>query len=102
MKAGVHHDLMMGLDTLKEKLPKVHANLIKRDLSSTHQLIAVDDELDLEKLFKLYQGENWSPNGEAKELVISLGLQHTSINIGDIVQQGDNYYFCDVIGWAKL
>lgn len=31
------------------------------------------------------QGENWSPNGEARDLIRSLGLHHTSMSVGDVL-----------------
>ena len=30
------------------------------------------------------QGENWSPNGEARPLIAQLDLSHTSMSIGDV------------------
>lgn len=41
-------------------------------------IIAMFDELWI-----ALQGENWSPNGEARELIRSKGLKHTSMCIGD-------------------
>ncbi len=37
----------------------------------------------LDELWIALQGENWSPNGEARSLIRSKGLQHTSMSIGD-------------------
>lgn len=31
------------------------------------------------------QGENWSPHGEARDLIISKGLRHTSMSVGDVI-----------------
>lgn len=40
---------------------------------------------DLEDVFCKMQGECWSPRGEARGLISSLGLRHTSMSVGDIV-----------------
>ena len=49
------------------------------------------------------QGEAWSPNGEARELIVSLGLHHTSMSIGDVVQDDDSaYWMCAHLGWQRL
>ena len=37
----------------------------------------------LDELWIALQGENWSPNGEARSLIQGLGLQHTSMSVGD-------------------
>jgi len=37
----------------------------------------------LDELWIALQGENWSPNGEARGLIRGLGLQHTSMSVGD-------------------
>lgn len=55
------------------------------DLELTHiHLRAVEGE-DLEDVYYQSQGEIWSPNGEARELIRSKGLAHTSMSVGDVV-----------------
>jgi len=44
---------------------------------------------NLEEVFYLMQGENWSPNGEARQAVQDLGLAHTSMSVGDVVRNLD-------------
>ena len=41
------------------------------------------------------QGEYWSPNGEARDLIRKLGLCHTSFSAGDVIQIGDKFYTSD-------
>lgn len=94
--------MMFGWSSIKDRKPELAKKLSNHDLSSSHKLLAVVDETDLDKIFQNFQGENWSPNGEAKELILGLGLGHTTISVGDIVQQDDNFYFCDGIGWIKI
>ena len=48
---------------------------------------------DLENLYVWMQGENWSPNGEARELIRGLGLKHTSMSIGDIIEDTETGQF---------
>ena len=45
----------------------------------------VDAGHALEHLFHRMQGEVWSPNGEARGLIRSKGLEHTSMSVGDVV-----------------
>jgi hypothetical protein len=33
-----------------------------------------------------FQGENWSPNGEARDLILAKGLRHTSMSVGDVIE----------------
>jgi hypothetical protein len=58
----------------------------------------------LEKVFYRMQGEVWSPNGEAKDLIMSLGVQHTSMSTGDIVRDNDtgNIWRVEDFGWKKI
>lgn len=48
------------------------------------------------------QGENWSPNGEAKELIRPLGLKHTSMSVGDIISDGENYWMVAPVGFVRI
>lgn len=59
---------------------------------------------DIDHVFHNMQGEVWSPNGEARELIRSLGLWHTSMSVGDVVLDfdGEKGWQCDRIGWIEL
>ena len=59
---------------------------------------------DLEQVFILMQGEVWSPNGEARDLITGLGLKHTSMSVGDIVYDVDMkvYFQCDMGSWRII
>jgi hypothetical protein len=48
------------------------------------------------------QGEFWSPMGEARNLIQTLGLHHTSMSCGDVVQFGSDFYMVDFMGYKKL
>jgi hypothetical protein len=59
---------------------------------------------DLEEVYIEMQGEKWSPNGEARELISSLGLSHTSMSTGDIAfcHNDGKYYYCSWVGWDEI
>jgi len=57
-----------------------------RNLAATHVLLCnVESSDGLAHVFHAMEGEMWSPNGEARELIQSKGLQHTSMSVGDII-----------------
>lgn len=79
------------------ELPKTHVLLgtLAFDKNSTKEKM-------LERLFRDLQGEHWSPNGEANELIMKLGLYHTSMSVGDVVRfKTGEVYFCKPLGWDK-
>ena len=72
-------------------------------LPVTHRFVRELDVPRLENAFVRMQGEVWSPNGEARELIASLGLHHTSMSIGDVVQDDDGvHWMCAPLGWQRL
>lgn len=56
----------------------------------------------LSRVFYEMQGEVWSPNGEARDLIKSLGLSHTSMSVGDFIEnpRGD-FYRIEGFGFEK-
>ena len=55
-----------------------------------------------EQTYHWLQGEVWSPNGEARELIDSLeGIHHTSMSMGDIVQVDDRFFICQMVGFVE-
>jgi hypothetical protein len=57
----------------------------------------------LDDAFRQMQGENWSPHGEARELLRSLGLGHTSMSVGDVLQDEEGVCWeCLDQGWRPL
>lgn len=71
-------------------------------LSETHVLLGKIKERDLEKIFAGMQADFWSPNGEARELINSLNLTHTSMSVGDIVVMDGKVHLCVSFGWREL
>lgn len=77
-------------------LPKMNA------LEKTHVFLGEFEAEDIDGLFEKMQAENWSPNGEAKPLIRSKGLRHTSMSVGDIVIEDGKGVMCDMTGWFNL
>jgi len=98
-----HRDLTMGFSWIARECPTLLEQLKGDDITLTHVLLEETDKEDLEEIFTWYQARNWSPNGEARELIKSKGLRHTSLHVGDIVEFDDGTrYICDNVGWNKL
>jgi hypothetical protein len=58
-------------------------------LSDTHIKLGFVPSTDLEQIFCAMQSEHWSPNGEARGLISGLGLDHTSMSVGDVIETPD-------------
>lgn len=71
-------------------------------LYETHTLLGEIIETDLEKIFDIMQGENWSPEGEAKGLIVKLNLSHASMSVGDIIEIGNEIWMVDNFSFKKL
>ena len=57
----------------------------------------------LDDAWRRMQGENWSSNGEARGLLQSLGLGHTSMSVGDVLRDEEGVYWeCLDCGWRPL
>ena len=55
---------------------------------------------DLDDIYEVMQGENWSPLGEARKM-ISKKKTHTSMSIGDIITTPDGIYIVAGSGFLK-
>ena len=98
-KDEVAADFMMGFRWLSERkmLPA------SGTLAKTHILLKeVPPEENLERVFMNFQGEVWSPYGEARSLIMSKGLSHTSMSVGDIIEKGGSAWIVDTIGFTQL
>lgn len=92
MRPGQSRDLGMGSKfLLKQALPLPSPD----NLKGTHVLLGKIKEKDPNRIFALMQGENWSPNGEARNLVQRAGTDHTSMMQGDILKVGDRVLMID-------
>lgn len=72
-------------------------------LDITHCRVKQIEANGLDEVYRQMQGEVWSPKGEARELIRSLGLSHTSLSVGDVVKDpvGD-FWACNLSGWLPL
>jgi len=89
---GVGHDFCFK----KGLLPS------RANLEATHILVGAISATDPEAIFDLMQGERWSPSGQARSLITKLGLHHTSMSVGDVVQILDDTFFVDRDGFVLL
>jgi hypothetical protein len=73
------------------------------DLPADHVLVCEVEASSLDDAFWKMQGENWSPRGEARPLLASLGLSHTSMSVGDVLRDPDGIYWeCLDTGWRRI
>ena len=84
-----------GLDVFD---PKEDANLAE----SRGRALRDDALRDLESVYRAMQGEEWSPMGEARSLISSRGLQHTSMSVGDLIVCGGVVHMVDSCGFKEL
>lgn len=60
------------------------------------------DADSLEHVYYTMQAEIWSPNGEARGLIQSLGLSHTSMSVGDFIEnEKGEFYRVEGCGFEK-
>ena len=71
-------------------------------LKDTHVLLGTTNETNVEKIWMMMQGENWSPRGEANQFIQSKGLWHTSMDLGDIIKTKDGFFMVTASGFKKL
>ena len=72
-------------------------------LPETHVFVRDVDGESKDDVFRLMQGEVWSPQGEARPLIERLGLSHTSMSVGDVVQDEEGHYWlCAKVGWTEI
>jgi hypothetical protein len=63
-------------------------------LHLTHKRVRCFIANDLEDVFSKMQAEIWSPYGEQRGKIETLGLAHTSMSVGDVVyEKHSNKYF---------
>jgi hypothetical protein len=55
------------------------------NLSKTHIYLKDIEANGPEGAWVAMQGENWSPSGEARDLIRDKGLRHTSMSVGDVL-----------------
>jgi len=100
MRPESTRDWMMGYDWLVEKgiLPLSR----NASIGETHRLLGSIREANLNKIFRMLQGEFWSPEGEARNLIRRLGLGHTSMSVGDVIDIRGKYIMVDRTGFKAI
>jgi hypothetical protein len=77
--------------------------LVVEDLARTHVFLCEVEADSLEQAWWAMQGEYWSPNGEARELIQPPCTRgHTSMSVGDVVQSGGDFYEVSRTGFRKI
>ena len=71
-------------------------------LSKTHTKIGSINTVDLNKIYGLMQGETWSPNGEARDVIGQSESAHTSMSVGDIIKMNGIMHMVDNHGFVVL
>ena len=98
VKKPFFRDFIFGVQSLEDEgkpLPTL------RTLPKTHVQLGTLDERNLETIYRVLQGENWS-RGRANNMLRKMGLGHTSMSVGDIVKIGNRLYIVDVMGFTEL
>ena len=80
------------------------------DLTETHTQVAKvifnewkESEEAANEIWIIMQGERWSPQGEAKDLIRSLNLKHTSMCIGDLIKApSGNLFVAESVGFRRI
>jgi len=59
---------------------------------------------NLDEVYYNMQGDIWSPNGEQREYIKALGLQHTSMSVGDVIYSAaeHKYFMVDTFGFKEI
>jgi hypothetical protein len=73
-------------------------------LTKSHVFLKLIEAHSPEDAYFRMQGDNWSATGEARELIASKGVRHTSMSVGDIVIDQDSRvaYILDRMGFRFL
>lgn len=73
-----------------------------KDLKKNWVLLGKIKEKDRNEIFRIMQGENWSPLGQANSLIMKLKLTHTSMSVGDIIKTKEGAFLVDMPGFKKV
>lgn len=71
-------------------------------LSSTHILLGCISSEDPDLIFYALQGDFYAPKGEANGMVRMLGIDHTSMSVGDVLVIDGNVVMCMPMGWQRF
>lgn len=104
MKPKWFRDGILGQLPDAGDLGKTHVHLKDIELDGTNYWLGQlnSGALQLEYVFHAMQGEVWSPNGEARELIEAKGLDHTSMSVGDVVAVDGMVFVIASFGFKEL
>lgn len=97
-RPDVQRNLTSGYDLAKRlnALPDPEA------LNKTHVKVGNVAESDPGRVFGMMQAEEWSPDGQAQDLIRGLRLDHTSMSVGDVMVIRGRILFVDRRGFVDL
>lgn len=78
------------------KNPTFISGMIGEYIESTHAFVESIEANTLDDVYLEMQAENWSPNGEARRLIEKTGLHHTSMSVGDVIEDTSTRQFYEV------
>jgi len=78
--------------------------LTLESMKESHVFLRTVEAIDKDDAYIRMQGEYWSPNGEAQAQLDQLGLEHTSMSIGDVLVEvkSRQAWQCDRYGWKEV
>ena len=71
-------------------------------IPNNYVLIGKVRETNPDKIFHMMQGEIWSPEGQARNMISASGTGHTSMSVGDIIKVGNKWLMVDRYGFQDL
>jgi hypothetical protein len=88
----------------KESNFSLDKGLVHGDIADLYVRVASIVAKNLDNVYYKMQGEIWSPKGEAEWLIRTLGLDHTSMSIGDVAHntKTGEYWQVNRSGWKQV
>ncbi len=96
-KPEYRSDYMMGYEFLVE-----HTEFLNRTIAETHMYIGTIKANDLDDVYYKMQGDVYSPEGQARPFIESIGIRRTSMSVGDVIFFNEEYYMVDNIGFVRI
>lgn len=96
------HNIEFEADFIQRRYFDKNLSVTKEEFEKNYKFVTSCMSDDLNDIFMFMQGEVWSPNGEARELISALGVGHTSMSVGDIVQTDEGHFIVAQVGFNKL
>ncbi len=96
----IRRDLIMGSSWIKQQNIVLDVN----NIDNHYIFLGVVKANDMNDAYYKMQGEIWSPNGEARNFIKKKGLFHTSMSVGDVMQdvKTKKWYMVDSFGFWEI